>query len=146
MREIYHIRFTVCADEEAALALETKEIKKLWPLYNRAQKRYEPLYGIVSYEDQIGFSRLALKKLRSKHEAAIHVSSILEGYDLLRQTVTEYNLCPRLAGIPMSREHCADSKCACLKTGKRSLKSYNLKVQEVLIQLVGERTDGKFLT
>jgi DNA polymerase-3 subunit epsilon len=136
MREIYHIRFVVCEDEEAALTLETQEIKKLWPLFNRAQKRYEPLFGIVSYEDQTGFSRMALKKLRSKQETDIHVSSILEGQDLLRQTASEHHLCLRLSGIPVNREHCTEINCICGKKSKRSIKSYNRKVKEALMQLV----------
>src|ERR1043165_1229707 len=84
MREVFHIKFVVCESEEAAFELETKEIKKLWPKFNRAQKRFVPLFGIVNYYDQPGFSRLAVQRLKSRREASIHVSNLFEGYELLR--------------------------------------------------------------
>lgn len=135
MREIYHIRFTVCANETEALALETKEIQKLWPKFNRAQKRYVPLFGIVHYYDQPGFKRLALQKLKSKRESDIRVSSILEGYDLLRSIAAENELCLRLSGIPKSREHCQEENCVCCNPSKKKMETYNKRVEEVLAQL-----------
>lgn len=141
MREIFHLRFTVCETEQEALALETQEIKKLWPQFNKAQKGYVPLYGIVHYEDQNGFSRLGLKKLKSKREAPILVSNILEGHELLRNLVAEHDLCLRLAGIPKSREHCIETNCVCGKTNRRSVIAYNRKVKKALEGLVvGEKS------
>ncbi|MCX6198795.1 MAG: exonuclease domain-containing protein [Bacteroidetes bacterium] len=136
MREIFHLRFTVCENEQEALALETEEIKKLWPQFNKAQKGYVPLFGIVHYEDQNGFSRLGLKKLKSKREAPVLVRSILEGHELLRSLVAEHELCLRLAGISKSREHCIETNCVCGKTNKRSVSAYNRKVKKALDDLV----------
>ncbi len=138
MREIYHLRFTVCKSEEEAIALETAEIKKLWPRYNRAQKRYDPLYGIVSYYDQTGFLRLGLKKLQSKRETPLQVKSVLEGHETLRQIVAGYDLCLRLSGIPKSKEHCIRENCVCTKTGKRQMANYNKKVKQALIEVIAE--------
>jgi DNA polymerase-3 subunit epsilon len=132
MREIFHLRYTECETELEAFTLETQEIKKLWPQFNRAQKRYVPLFGIVHYYDQTGFHRLGLKKLKSKRESEILVSSVLEGQDLLRQMVSENELCLRLAGIPKSKEHCLSENCVCCKTGKRQMNAYNQKVEMVL--------------
>ncbi len=132
MREIFHLRFTECENEQEAFALETKEIKKLWPQFNRAQKRYEPIFGIVTYYDQTGFIRLGLKKLKSKRESEILVSNILDGHELLRQLVAENELCIRLAGIPKSKEHCIETDCVCCKTNKRQIRHYNRKVEMAL--------------
>lgn len=142
IREIFHIRFTVCADEAEALALETKEIQKLWPKFNRAQKRYVPLFGIVHYFDQPGFKRLGIQKLKSRRESQIHVSSLIEGYELLRTIATEHELCLRLAGIPKSREHCESEKCVCCSKSTKKMKAYNLRVENVLSQLVGDAVPG----
>lgn len=117
---------------EIAETIETQEIKKLWPQFNRAQKRYVPLFGIVHYYDQTGFSRLGLKKLKSKRESEILVGSILEGHELLRRIVSENELCLRLAGIPKSKEHCIDENCVCCKIGKRQMNAYNQKLEMVL--------------
>lgn len=137
MRDVYHIRYTECPTENEALKLETREIKRLWPLYNRAQKGYEPLYGIVHYYDQNGFGRLAVKKMRTKREAAIPVKNVLEGQDLLRKLVSEFDLCLRLSGIPKSKEYCVETNCICCQTGKQQIAGYNQKAEEAL-QLLKE--------
>ncbi|WP_298393731.1 exonuclease domain-containing protein [Flavobacterium sp.] len=63
LRDIHSISFEVCATEFMALLLEGTEIKKLWPLYNRALKKYEPKYGLFEYEARNGYKYLAIKKL-----------------------------------------------------------------------------------
>ena len=135
MRDIFHLRLRECADEEAAFALESAEIKKLWPIYNRAQKGYEPLYGIVQYEDQNGFYRLALKKLKNKREALVCIPGVLQGHEIIRQMVAEYDLCLRLSGIPKSRISCLNERCICSKKGKDTRDQYNEQVISAMMGL-----------
>lgn len=132
MREVYHIRYTVCPDEPSAFALETREIKRLWPRFNRAQKHYEPLYAIVHYTDQNGYGRLAVKKLKNRREHGLPVKTILEGHELLRQSVTAYNLCLRLTGIPKQKQYCINENCECCSNSKQQINTYNKKVQQAL--------------
>lgn len=141
MREIFHLRFTECETEQDAFALETQEIKKLWPQFNRAQKRHEPIYGIVNYYEQTGFHRLGLNKLKSKSESGILVSSILEGHELLRKLVAENELCLRLAGIPKNKEYCIESNCVCSNTEEQHIRTYNRKVSNALNSMLGNQLD-----
>lgn len=64
---IYGISFEVCATELMALLLECTEIKKLWPTYNRALKRFESKFGLYQYEARNGYFYLAIGKLSSNH-------------------------------------------------------------------------------
>jgi DNA polymerase-3 subunit epsilon len=41
LKEIHHISYEICATELMALLLECIEIKRLWPAYNRALKRFD---------------------------------------------------------------------------------------------------------
>ncbi|HVZ26361.1 MAG TPA: exonuclease domain-containing protein, partial [Sediminibacterium sp.] len=66
LRNIYSIQFTVCPSEFIASLLESVEIKRLWPAFNKSQKRYEQLWGIYHFEDNRGFRRLAIDK-KQKH-------------------------------------------------------------------------------
>ena len=50
LRDIHAISFEVCSTELIALLLECAEIKKLWPIYNRALKRFEFNFGLYEYE------------------------------------------------------------------------------------------------
>jgi DNA polymerase-3 subunit epsilon len=63
LRDIYGISFEVCATELMALLLECTEIKKLWPVYNRALKNFEPKFGLYDYEARNGYRYIAIGKL-----------------------------------------------------------------------------------
>ncbi|MFN8308467.1 MAG: exonuclease domain-containing protein [Chitinophagales bacterium] len=132
VRDVYHIRFTICESEEAALMLETREIKRLWPVHNRAQKHYEPIFGLVDYFDQNGYRRLAIQKLKHKRDSFLHLPNVLEGHNLIRQAVNENALCLRLAGIPVNKHHCKSSNCVCCNTDEHVIEQYNKKVDRVL--------------
>lgn len=81
LRTIYSISFEPCATELMALLLECLEIKRLWPAYNRALKRFEPKFGLYSYEDQKGYLRLAVGKL-GRHQRCIQPFNRL--YDAIK--------------------------------------------------------------
>ena len=70
LRDIYSISFEVCSTELMALLLECTEIKKLWPTYNRALKRFEPKYGLYTYEARSGYQYLVVGKL-GKYQSCI---------------------------------------------------------------------------
>ena len=71
LREVHSIEYKMCATELMAFVLETIEIKRLWPFFNRSQKRFEQTYGLYTLEDQNGLIRLAVEKKR-KHLPALH--------------------------------------------------------------------------
>lgn len=60
---IHGISFEVCATELMALLLECSEIKKLWPVYNRALKRFDAKFGLYEYEARNGYRYLAVGKV-----------------------------------------------------------------------------------
>jgi DNA polymerase-3 subunit epsilon len=92
LRDIYGISFEVCATELMALLLECSEIQKLWPLYNRALKRFEPKYGLYQYEARSGYTYLAIGKL-AKHQACIQVfNDQLDGITVLRSLAEQFGI------------------------------------------------------
>ena len=50
LKGIYSISFQVCPTEFAASLLESVEIKRLWPIHNKSQKRYEQTNFIFQFE------------------------------------------------------------------------------------------------
>jgi DNA polymerase-3 subunit epsilon len=90
LREIHSISFEVCATELMALILECTEIKRLWPTYNRALKRFEPKFGLVVYEDMMGYKRLAVGRL-AKHTTCVQACNReYEAVTLLRGLAQEF--------------------------------------------------------
>lgn len=92
LRDIYGISFEICATELMALLLECTEIKKLWPTYNRALKRFEAKFGIYQYEARNGYKYLAIGKV-SKFQVCIHeFNSQYDGINLLRSLAEQFEI------------------------------------------------------
>ena len=92
LRDIHGISFEECATELMALLLECTEIKKLWPVYNTALKRFEPKYGLYEYTARNGYRYLAVGKV-SKLTSCIEVfGTVNEGISLLRSLQEKFAL------------------------------------------------------
>lgn len=92
LRDIHGISFEICGTELMALLLECTEIKKLWPTYNRALKRFEAKFGIYQYEARNGYKYLAIGKV-SKFQICIHeFNSQYDGINLLRSLAEQFEI------------------------------------------------------
>ena len=110
IRHTHAISFQSCATELMAHILESTEIKKLWPVFNYSQKRWEDVYGIFSYEDQNGFQRLAIEKNRNRLNPVYSFHYLVDGQAIMRKLVKEYKLCPRLCFIQRDEQACEGVK------------------------------------
>jgi DNA polymerase III subunit epsilon len=92
LRDIHNISFEVCATELMALLLECTEIKKLWPAYNRALKRFDSKYGLYEYEARNGYKYLAIGKV-SRFQACIEsFSNMHEGISALQDLSQRFGI------------------------------------------------------
>jgi DNA polymerase-3 subunit epsilon len=75
-----------------ALLLECCEIKKLWPIHNRALKKFDPKFGLYEYEARNGYKYLAVGKL-VKHQSYVEMfHSLHDGVNLLLKLAAEFNI------------------------------------------------------
>ncbi|RKR82737.1 DNA polymerase-3 subunit epsilon [Mucilaginibacter gracilis] len=136
LKNIHQITHQTCGTELLAFILETVEIKRLWPKYNRAQKHHEYTYGLYQYEDQRGYLRLAIDKW-TKYSAPLYTcNSMLDGYSLLNQLIEAFDLCPKLCFVQRNEEPCSRNltkPCACQVT--ETTKRYNSRVDKALAHL-----------
>ncbi len=135
LREIYNISWQVCGTELMALILEASEIKKLWPAHNRALKRFEHAYSLYQFEDQNGYLRLAIGKKKKYNKPIYTFGLLLEGYELLRKLIVEFNLCPKLCFMQKNEESCMGTThqlCLGACEGKESPKNYNNRVVKAI--------------
>lgn len=96
LRDIHRISYKECATELMAHILESTEIRKLWPVYNRSQRGYLPKFGLFVYEDRQGFKRFVIEKARQNYKPLFTFNTIMEGHHWLRELIEEFELCPRL--------------------------------------------------
>jgi DNA polymerase-3 subunit epsilon len=96
LREVHKISYKECATELMAHILESTEIRKLWPAYNRSQRGYLPLYGLLVYEDMQGFKRLAIEKNKRYFKPIYTFNTLDEGQQWLKELIAEFDLCARM--------------------------------------------------
>jgi len=92
LRDIHSISFEVCATELMALLLECSEIKKLWPTYNRALKRFEARYGLYQYEARNGYLYLAVGKLGKFQTCIQTFNNEYEAVNILRDLSENFDI------------------------------------------------------
>jgi DNA polymerase-3 subunit epsilon len=122
-----------------ALLLEAAEIKRLWPQYNRAMKRFEPKFGLYTYEDLNGYQRLVVGK-HNKSQMAVHVfNSQVDGRNLLYKLVRDFGLCTELSMLgPCSADCFAFGNSGNVNgtcSDRKSSNDYNTQVQQALEHL-----------
>jgi len=104
LRDIHGISFEECATELMALLLECTEIKKLWPVYNTALKRFEPKYGLYEYTARSGYRYLAVGKVKKLQPCIEVFGTVNEGISLLRSLQEKFALDYRFCKYAVSTE------------------------------------------
>ncbi|OOV17334.1 exonuclease domain-containing protein [Flavobacterium sp. LM4] len=138
LRDIYRISFEVCATELMALLLECAEIKKLWPAYNRALKRFEPKYGLYQYEARNGYKYLVTGKLSKFQTCIEHFNTIHEGINMLLNLKQQFEIDNRFCryGIATAGEHFPNTNFTALP----DVLSHNGKIENAIAFLVSNRS------
>ena len=99
LREIHNISYQTCGSELMAFILESIEIKRLWPLYNRSLKGFQQMYALYVFEDGRGYQRLVIEKKKKQLQPLYTFNLLLEGMNVLKRLVEDFELCPRLCFI-----------------------------------------------
>jgi DNA polymerase-3 subunit epsilon len=126
IRNIHHISFQPCVTELHALVLEELEIKKLWPLYNRSQKRYSQLFGLYELQDQRGLTRLAVEKRRKHRPAIVSFHQLESGYLLGRQILHRFDIDEQLLFVTGNTKPLLDDN---------DIRLHNQKMNDAIIYL-----------
>lgn len=104
--EIHHIRFELTGNELVALVLESLEIRKLWPKYNQAQKYRLEEWGVYSYDDRNQYTRFCVNLIGRGPRPLVRFGSKGAAWNFMWARVHEFELCPKLSGLQISRDQC----------------------------------------
>ena len=103
---IHDIQAEETGSELIALLRENEEIKRLQPLYNRAQLRQTFRYGIYQNTTEEGYIRLFIDKYRIKKQPVAGYSSKGSAESALLRRGREFELCPKLYGAEQGSGRC----------------------------------------
>ncbi|MEQ9169165.1 MAG: exonuclease domain-containing protein [Fulvivirga sp.] len=133
--EIHHIDYELTGNELIALVLESQEIKRLWPKYNRSQKYIANQWGVYKYEDRQGYIRFNVNKQVKGLKGLIQFNSHADAFHYLMNKVKEFELCPKLSGIQKANNECYDAAlgyCRGACCGKEEVSDYNARVEGLI--------------
>ncbi|MBW6491137.1 MAG: GIY-YIG nuclease family protein [Lentimicrobium sp.] len=96
--------------ELLALLLESDEIKKHKPIFNRAQRRSIFSYGLFEFTDENGYRNLFIGHQLNGKQAVTSFTSMDHARNYLYGVVEKFELCQKLCGL-------YDTKGACFQFG-----------------------------
>lgn len=142
-RETYHIDFELAGSELVALLMESAEIKKHYPLYNRAQKKNIKQFGIFSYEDRKGIKHLAFNTLKTVPKPLKIFYNLTDSRLFLKEVCKSFQLCPKYCHLQITESNCSfyeNSYCEGVCSGEENINDYNLKVEKAISYILGEKS------
>lgn len=132
---IARVDYKITGSELAALLLESSEIKKHQPLYNRAQRRTYFNYGLYSFIDDEGYVNLKLMKIIDELNPIYTYSSLHEGKEHVTNLTERYELCQKLTGLYNTSGACFHyqiHQCNGACIGEEPPETYNERVRQAL--------------
>jgi DNA polymerase-3 subunit epsilon len=133
--QIHNVSYELCGNELIAYLLESHEIKKYWPRFNRSQRFTRHCWGIHKYFDQNEYARLVVSRTGKSDRPLISFKTFDQTWDFLRNQVEKHALCKRLCNIQTLTDSCLDfptGSCLGACVQQESSAEYNQRVQECI--------------
>ncbi len=128
LRRIHHVSCTETGNELVALLLESDEIKKHFPPYNKAQKFKHQNYHVCYYEGQDGVLRIDVFLKKYANNSIMSFSSMVMAKDFLYKLVEKNELCPKHTGLERTKSNCYLGDECKLCNKEESIEDYNARV------------------
>jgi DNA polymerase-3 subunit epsilon len=141
IRLIHTISYKECGNEFMMSIMESIEIKRIWPLFNRSQKKFENRFGICSYTDQKGIVRLGIVKKKKNIITHSNFPLQIDGMRILNKVAREHGLCPKMCFLQDEKIPCVgrdENFCEGICEEKEEVVVYNQKVQDAISYLINE--------
>jgi DNA polymerase-3 subunit epsilon len=120
------------------LLLESDEIKKYLPVYNRALRHSRFNFGIFQSVNKDGYITLKAGKIMNGTQPVITAHSLDEARETVEKKINEYRLCQKLCGlyeIEYACFHFSINKCNGACIGREVPEEYNKRVMQAIDSL-----------
>ncbi len=132
LRKIHHVSCTETGNELIALLLESDEIKKHFPPYNKAQKYKSQNYHVCYYEGQDGVLRIDVFLKKYANNSISSFTSMVMAKDFLYQLVEKHDFCPKYTGLERTKDKCYLGDACKVCSEIETTSEYNNRVEKLL--------------
>lgn len=130
--ETSNVTFEETGSELVALLMESAEIKRLFPKYNRSQRRAQESLGLFSYTDRHGIMHLAYNRLKLIPNPLLKFYNVSEARAFLEKLCQDFELCPKYCHLQTNVSSCFHyqiKQCKGICSGNEAVEVYNERVQ-----------------
>lgn len=132
---IADVDFKLTGNELISLLLESDEIKKHKPLYNRSQRRSLFNYGLYDFTDDHGYVCLKITKIIENLSPIYAYSSQAEAREHLFKLTEQFHLCQRLNSLYPGSSNCFHyhiGQCNGACIGEEPPEEYNARALQLV--------------
>jgi len=137
--QIAEVNYQITGSELVALLLESDEIKKHKPLYNRAQRQSIMNHGIFVRYNLNGYIELLIDRITKKQGDPIaSFNNKADAVNFMNHQLDDYDLCQKLCGVYPNDSSCfyyEIKKCKGACIGKESATDYNKRATRFIHEL-----------
>lgn len=141
-QEITDVDYELTGSELIALLMESAEIKKHQPVFNRMQKRKLMNTALFYNEDEKGYICFYIGKNNGNSSSCAVFPSKIAAKVFLENLQKKFNLCQKLCELYPSSEACFEftiNKCKGACIGLEPADQYNLRVKKAIEFIEGKR-------
>lgn len=135
LNDLYNVDFTLTGSELIALLLESAEIKKHKPKYNRMLKSDVFTHSIAASSDESGIINFKITDFDASENPLLSFTSLATATERLLSWVDEYELCMRYCGLVSDDAVCFNhhiKKCRGICAGEEDTKTYNERAGKII--------------
>jgi DNA polymerase-3 subunit epsilon len=133
-----NITFTETGSELIALLEESAEIKRLYPKFNRAQRRTANNYGLFSYYDRKGVLHLGWNNVKLISNPIMKFYSLSQARSFMEYLCKTFELCPKYCQLQTNVSSCFHyqiKQCRGVCREEESIEVYNNRVKEAIASI-----------
>jgi DNA polymerase-3 subunit epsilon len=139
LSELYNVDFVLTGSELIALLLESEEIKKHKPRYNRARKREVFTHCIDWFTDKEGVISFKIVEYDHAENPLLSFGSYMSARERMDQLIDQHQLCLKYCGLTGEESVCFNHQikaCNGICAGEEEADEYNRRAQKILDEFV----------
>jgi DNA polymerase-3 subunit epsilon len=139
LAELYNVDFVLTGSELIALLLESEEIKKHKPRYNRARKREVFTHCIDWFTDKNGVISFKIVEYEEAENPLLSFGSYMSARERLDQLIDQHQLCLKYCGLTGEESVCFNHQikaCNGICAGEEEADEYNRRAQKILDEFI----------
>ena len=142
LASLYNVDFILTGSELIALLLESEEIKKHKPFFNRMRKLDEFTHCIDVFTDKLGVINFKIIASEEANAPIKQFVSYRTAREQLDRWIEEYQLCLNYTGLTDGGGACFNRhirKCEGICIGDEDVKDYNERVKKIVEQFANDQ-------